>query len=874
VVANVLLSCEAVWFTAHGYGPFAGGSPDLDLVMAQTFVGVVALTALLTAAVTTEREQAQSALADSERMSAELRASEARLAEAQGRLRALMDNAPMMISLRDTKGRLLELNAPFAELFGGSVESILAQPGAQRYARQAGPLVVEYERQALEQGRAVSYEMPVEHPDGSLHEYYITKFPVTDGSGTITGVGGISLDISARREAEQLSHGLLESAPDAMVIVDDVGAIALANARTETLFGYTREELIPAARREQHAAHRAQFAEHPDTRPMGAELELSARGKDGHEFPVEISLSPVQTPNGRLVCASVRDITGRRRAAEQLRLAEERFRGAFEHAPIGISLCDLDGRYLQVNQALCEITGYSREELCGTTWQAITHPDDGEADRELMASLVSGAGEHPRREKRYLRASGEPVWVSLHAAVLRDSDGRPQQLLSQVVDITERRQLEKQLRHLADHDPLTGLLNRRGLEAELDAHVARVNRYGARGALLVLDLDHFKTVNDTLGHNAGDELIISVAGLLARRLRESDTIARLGGDEFAVLLPQAGESDARAVADAIVADVRENAVLLGGQQPRRVTASVGVTLFRQGLAGAEDALVDADLAMYDAKEAGRDRAALYASDRHDLPRMKARLAWVERIRAAMEEDRFVFHAQPILDLGTDEVRQYELLLRMLDESGDAIPPASFLYIAERFDLIQELDRWVVGKAVSLIELHQALGEELTLEVNLSGKSLGDRQLLDLVRRELDRSGIAPGSLIFEVTETAAVANIHQAREFAEQLTELGCRFALDDFGAGFGSFYYLKHIPFDYLKIDGEFITRCLGNRTDQLVIASLVSIARGLNKRTIAERVEDEETLQFLREQGVDFAQGYHVGRPRPFVQALTPRR
>jgi diguanylate cyclase (GGDEF)-like protein len=467
-----------------------------------------------------------------------------------------------------------------------------------------------------------------------------------------------------------------------------------------------------------------------------------------------------------------------------------------------------------------------------------------------------------------LCSNGESLWVSRHITLLRDRSGA-KHVLTHVIDITERRRMERELRHLADHDPLTGLLNRRGLEVALESHVAHVNRYGSRGALLVLDLDHFKIVNDTLGHEAGDRLITSVAHLLRRRLRASDFVARLGGDEFAVLLPDATAEMAEYVATEIVKDIQENAAISDGNVRRHVSASIGVTLFTKGLINAEEVLVNADLAMYDAKEAGRGRVVLHSAERHDAPRMKTRISWMERIRSSLDNGNFTVHGQPIMALHSGAVNQYELLLRMVDESGDTIPPGAFLYVAERYDLIQELDEWVFKEAVRLLEL-QGSGLEDSLEVNVSGKSLGSERFLETIEAELKRSDIEPGRLIFEVTETAAIANITMARTFAERLKQLGCRFALDDFGAGFGSFFYLKHIPFDYIKIDREFVTNCLSSRTDQLVIEALVAIARGLNKQTIAEGVEDEQTELFLRHNGVDYAQGYHIGRPVPVSQRI----
>jgi diguanylate cyclase (GGDEF)-like protein/PAS domain S-box-containing protein len=550
--------------------------------------------------------------------------------------------------------------------------------------------------------------------------------------------------------------------------------------------------------------------------------------------------------------------------------ARQRFRVAFEDAPVGMSVATPGGRFIQVNNSLCEITGYTREELLSLNIATITHPEELDERTRLLSELLGGEMDSYIRDGRLLRANGDAVWVSHHVRLLRDADGSPVQIITHLVDITERRMLERELRHMADHDPLTGLLNRRGLEAELERHVTHVNRYGARGALLVLDLDHFKGVNDTLGHEAGDRLIVTVANLLRTRLRSSDAIARLGGDEFAVLLPDANAEMARHVAEEIVADVQRNAGVDHGQARRHVTASVGVTMFTQEQINAESVLVDADLAMYDAKEAGRGRVAMHTGGRADQPRMKARLEWIARIRHALDRGQFTLHAQPILELHSGLSNQCELLLRMVDESGDTIPPGAFLYIAERYDLIHELDEWVATRAIELVEREQAAGRNGSVEINVSAKSLANAQLLEVVRTELIRSQIDPSRLIFEVTETAAISHMALARDFAERLKALGCRFALDDFGAGFGGFFYLKHIPFDYLKIDREFVTDCRNNRTDQLVIEALVSVAHGLNKQTIAEGVEDRETELFLRRNGVDLAQGYHISHPLPISEGV----
>ena len=556
-------------------------------------------------------------------------------------------------------------------------------------------------------------------------------------------------------------------------------------------------------------------------------------------------------------------------AERALAQAELRFRTAFAEAPIGMALISLEGRFLQVNRALAQITGYEEDQLLALAFASeLTHPDDRRADRRASTAMRSGETLIYDTEKRYLHAAGHVVWVAIHTTLIHDEQARPAYFLSQIEDITARRRYELRLQHMADHDSLTGLLNRRAYERRLEEHLQRGERYGHEGAVLVIDLDDFKEVNDTLGHSAGDELIVRVAGALAGRIRESDTLARLGGDEFAILTPSGGRLEAERLAQALLATVRgERAARGPGGRARPITASIGVAPLASAVGlGAEEALINADLAMYDAKEAGRDRSVTYGGPSRGQARIEARLEWVERTRAALDEDRLVLHAQLVRGrTATGRATQHELLVRMLDPHGDLIQPGSFLPIAERFGLIREIDRWVMTRAIRTLGEHRAAGRRPIVEINISGQSLGDPELAEHIGRELHRSGVDATQLIFEVTETTAIDNIAAARSFAEQLGELGCRFALDDFGAGFGSFYYLKHLPFDFIKIDGEFVRNCTSDPTDRLVIGAVVELARGMGKRTIAEFVGDEATLATLRVLGVDYAQGFYLGRPAP---------
>jgi len=355
-------------------------------------------------------------------------------------------------------------------------------------------------------------------------------------------------------------------------------------------------------------------------------------------------------------------------------------------------------------------------------------------------------------------------------------------------------------------------------------------------------------------------------------VRQADVLARLGGDEFALLLPQTAAGDAEVVADEIVKTLSRRMVVRAGQSVV-VTASVGVAL-SDGLADTE-LLAYADLAMYEAKETGRNRFAIYLPEKGGRERVSARLVEAERIRKAVEEDHLLLCAQPVIDLNTNEIHSYELLVRLPgDRSDEPLMPSAFLYVAERFGLIQAVDGWVVRRAIRMIAEHAHAGRQVVLSVNLSGKSISDPKLGLLIEAALDESGIDPGCLIFELTETAAIGNFEQAKIFATRLRGRGCQFALDDFGAGFGSFYYLKNFPFDYIKIDGGFIRGLLANPMDQLVVQAIVTIAQGLGKKTVAEFVTDQGTMSLLRKIGVDCAQGYFIGEPRLITETLPARQ
>ncbi len=578
---------------------------------------------------------------------------------------------------------------------------------------------------------------------------------------------------------------------------------------------------------------------------------------DGSEFLMRTVGEVVTGDDGKLLrmLGVCEDVT----VAQEAERAKAELTALFESIDDAIYAATPEGVITSWNPGAERLFGYSAEEAIGRTVDMLI-PDDFLIDDDERAVQLAGGGAVSQHETRRVRKDGSVIDVSLGLSPLLGPDDEVVAITRIGRDITERKRVEAQLKRLADRDPLTGLLNRRRFAEELGSRVAHARRYSTRGAVLMLDLDNFKYVNDAFGHGAGDELLRSTGRLLHSRLRESDVLARLGGDEFAVILPEADEFAANEVVSSLLNSLREHVVPLDGR-PLRITASIGIAFYDSEAANGEEVLAEADGAMYAAKDGGRDRARTAAAAA-ESGATETRLGWEHRIHRALEEGQFVLYCQPIIGLRSGEICQHELLLRMQD-GDELITPGAFLGVAERLGMVGKIDRWVVGEALRLLTDHPSL----RLEVNLSAHSLDDHGLLELIQSGVSQREIDPGRLIFEITETAAIGRMDVARKLAQSLAELGCEFALDDFGAGFGSFYYLKHLPARYLKIDGDFV-RAPRSRADELVIDAIVGVAQGLGKETIAEFVEDEATLEMVREAGVDYAQGFHISEPFPVQQ------
>jgi diguanylate cyclase (GGDEF)-like protein/PAS domain S-box-containing protein len=537
------------------------------------------------------------------------------------------------------------------------------------------------------------------------------------------------------------------------------------------------------------------------------------------------------------------DLPDRLERAERWVVASEnRHRVIVENSNDGIWVLNAHGTADFVNRRLCEMLGREPEELLGRSPAEFT---DAVGAARLAEASRSDRGCHV--ELGFSHADGRALWVAvLPRRCEMARDGAAQVFV--VTDLTQRRELEQRLRRADERDRLTDTWNRDQFE-RLVQRALRSDDDGSALAVLLLDIDRFSHVNDALGQRAGDRVLQRVAAVLGRTLRAGDELARLGSDEFAVLLCGLDRRDAGRAAERLLQAVREER--WRGMPP--LTASAGLAAVDVRDAGRLDGghlLVAASAALRRAKQEGRDRWMIHSGDR-------SAVRWVGEITDAIEDDRLVLYSQAIIPLHGGQ-RSEELLVRMVGRDGKLVPPACFIPPAEEFGVIGEIDRWVVSQALTLARLGRPV------EVNLSAQSLGDECIRAAVEASVT-GGVRPELLTFEITETAAARNLDVAREFATALARLGCAFAIDDFGTGFGSLVYLRHLPIARVKIDVQFVRDMLSNPGDERVVSAIVSTARAMGQTTVAEGVEDAATLQRLTQIGVDFAQGFHIERPRP---------
>jgi diguanylate cyclase (GGDEF)-like protein/PAS domain S-box-containing protein len=699
--------------------------------------------------------------------------------------------------------------------------------------------------------------------------------------------------IKALADSEAKFNAIADYSYDCELWINPEGRLIWINPRVQDMFGYTPEQCLmmdnfPApfisVRDVSRTMREIRKALRGDT---GNDFEFQARRRDGSEFWAAADWRPIYDKGGgyRGIRISIRDITQRKQTEIQLESTvvelkesqsvqqEYLCRAQDEHARLsallaamdtGILFVSHDDRIVYSNPAFARIwplptgtrvIGRTPEELVAASQALLARPD--EQSHQLL--VQPGVGELSGTYEIQM-VDGRLVTQQGHA--VKDLAGRPVGYLWVFEDVTHERQTAEQLIYLAERDALTGLYNRHRFNEELARMIAEAQRHSSRLALLFFDLDDFKYINDTFGHRAGDAMLIRVAGEVAGQVRRNELFSRLGGDEFGILVPDISEEMLRVLAERITRSIATVRFQFEGEN-LRLTTSVGIAVYPDHADNAEDLIARADMAMYMAKEAGKNAWRVYRSDLDTSTQMVSRLSWNDRILHALENRLMTLQYQGIYSTADRSLTHFEVLVRMRDQDDPSrlLMPGQFIPMAEKSGKIIDIDRWVLHESIRMLAESSSIP---ALAVNISGRSFDEPTLPQYIAAQLKRHGVAPRRLLVELTETSAVSDLHDAQRFIEALRQTGCSVCLDDFGTGFSSFAYLKHLQADAVKIDGLFIRSLPQDHDNQLFVKAIVSVARGLRKQTIAECVEDEETFQMLKTFGVDCVQGYHLEKPR----------
>jgi len=700
-----------------------------------------------------------------------------------------------------------------------------------------------------------------------------------DQLGRMARLAGIAikrqLDEEKLRTSEARYRGLFENVVDGVYIASREGEIITANPALVEMLGYDSVTDLKDAGMTTilyvNPIDRERVLARLEAEGVVKNFEYRLRRKDGSKIVVLENSRAIYDDAGRLTAheGTITDITDRKRAETRVFEEKERAQITLQSIGDGVITTDADGNVDYINPVAQDLTGWDVRSAKGTCvteiMMIVNEHTRATVENPVIRCLKEGRVVTLAENSILITRDGEEVPIQDSAAPIRDRIGNIIGSVMVFHDVSKETRLFRQLSYQASHDSLTGLVNRREFENHLIGALERIRDSGEdTHALLYVDLDQFKVINDTFGHMAGDALLRQLTELIQASIRSTDVLARLGGDEFGILLERCDEERAVEVAESIRGSI-EGYRFEWQDSFTTVRCSIGVVLVTSDNADVASVMSSADVACYSAKDMGRNQIHLYrdsdASMRHE------EMKWVSRITSAVEENRLELFFQPIIGIGDGPGKErghYELLLRMRDENGELVGPDQFIPSAERYNLMSTLDRWVIHEALSKLADRSAECEaRYTLAINLSGTSLSEDRFLDFVIDELEKQDLPSGAICFEITETAAISNLSRVVHFMQTLKKLGCKFSLDDFGSGLSSFTYLKNLPVDYLKIDGQFIRNVAEDSVDESMVKAIREVGHAMGIETIAERVETKQVLEKLGALGVEFAQGYYIARP-----------
>ena len=667
---------------------------------------------------------------------------------------------------------------------------------------------------------------------------------------------------------EQVIGGM----PAGLIVVDGANRVLEMNRLMRDMLGIPDDALDGAPPLEALLPSEALAAGTRATLATGTPRDAVAVTVDGHEDGVrhfEFNIRRTSQQNGYLLLLIGRDVTFQRQARLRLQESEEFFRLTFHQAAVGIALLSSEGRFLRVNPKLARIVGYTEVELLQRFFHEITHPDDMLEGRALIRRLVAGEIADYQRELRYMAKDGRLIWVSATVSAMRGASSGQLRLILVAEDISSRKQAEEALVQMANHDALTGLPNRILLQDRMALAIARAQRTRREVAVMFVDLDRFKHVNDSLGHEAGDRMIVEIARRLGEALRESDTVARQGGDEFVVVLPDlAGAEDAAMVAGKLLAALSRPLDVCG--QEIFPTASVGIAMYPRDGADGHALLKAADSAMYRSKAGGGNRFHFYVADMGAHADQHLYIAG--GLQRALRRNELALHYQPQVDSESGRIVGLEALLRWHPEGREPVAPADFIPLAEETGLIVPIGAWVLETAMRQLAAFARLGVgSLRMSINMSARQFQE-DVATLIANLVERTGCDPSALTLEITESLLVGQPEAAAEAMGRLAAMGVQLAIDDFGTGYSNLATLKRFPIHTLKVDRSFVAGVADGGDDAAIVDAVIALGRSMRMDVVAEGVEDDGQRRFLEARGCNLMQGYLFGRPVPaaLVEAL----
>jgi diguanylate cyclase (GGDEF)-like protein/PAS domain S-box-containing protein len=789
-------------------------------------------------------------------------------ADDEKRLRLIIEATPNAMVMVDVEGRVVLVNSQTEKLFGYSraelldlrVEELIPDRFRGPHNGYRTEFFANPDTRTMGAGRDL-YGL---RKDGSEVPIEIGLNPLEtdDGAFVLASI----IDITERKRSEERLLNVVEAAPNAMVMVNEDGQIVLVNSQTERSFDYDRaellsmsvEDLLPERFRPHHEGYRAGFFSKPDRREMGVGRELFGRRRDGTEIPIEIGLNPIQIMGENFVLASIIDITERRvvQAAENALRDDVLRRSILDSLPFSIIATDSVGTIVTANPAAEKLLGYRQNELVGSSIEVIQGLDEDAADSGLVElDVLSGDDE---REWIYRRKDGSLIPVNEANAAMHGDGGEVTGFLTVAYDITKRKEAQAFVEHMAHHDFLTDLPNRTRLFDHLVAGIrqAESDDPPTRIVILLMDLDHFKRVNDSLGHHVGDELLLRMSARLKARVREADLVARLGGDEFVVVFGDVDDPDDLAhriegLMQAVSApmDVHGHELI--------VTASMGGATYPVDGTDPGSLLKNADTAMYHAKTSGRNNFQWFYPSMLDETNDKIALS--AALRHALGGDELAVAYQPQVSLDTGEVVGMEALARWESAELGLVSPDRFIPVAEDSGMILQLGEWVLRQATTdAVAIQRELGRPLKLAVNVSPRQFRSPDWLQVVTRALDDSGFDPANLELEITEGILMDDPRDVIEVLHATRKLGIDIVVDDFGTGFSSLAYLTRFPIDKIKIDRSFVRDLTADDADAAIVDTIIVMAHTLGMKVVAEGLETGEQWEYLRARGCDEAQGY----------------